>query len=192
MNILIACEESGTVRNAFNEKGHNAISCDFLETSTPGPHIIGDVKNLLSMKWDLIIAHPPCTYLSNSGVCHLKTDPIRIVKMKEAVKFFNLFLKANCEKICIENPIPHKYGVGKTYTQIIQPWMHGHMERKATCLWLKGLSPLIETNNVREEMLNLPKSKQQRLHYLPPGPERSKLRSKTFQGIADAMAQQWG
>jgi len=192
MNVLIACEESGTVRDAFIKKGHNAISCDILETGSPGPHIRGDVKNLLGYKWDLIIAHPPCTYLCNSGVCWIKRDLGRMDKVKEAVEFFKLFLGADCEKICVENPIPHKYGLGKTYTQIIHPYEYGHPERKATCLWLKGLPRLKSTNNVKREMEKLPKNKAQRLHYLPPGPERAKLRSKTFQGIADAMADQWG
>lgn len=192
MNILIACEESGAVRDAFIKKGHNAISCDIIESSSPGPHIQGNVLPLLKYKWDLIIAHPPCTYLANSGVCHLKTDPTRKALMHSAVTFFNRILDTNCERICIENPIPHKYGIGKTYSQIIQPWMFGHTERKATCLWLKGLPDLIPTENVKEEMLKLPKNIQQRLHYLPPGPERAKLRSKTFQGIANAMAEQWG
>ena len=204
MNVLIACEESGTVRDEFIRMGHNAISCDVLETSSCGPHIVGDARYLLQMKWDLIIAHPPCTYLANSGVCHLKKgntiikglkgtyDLDRWLKMEKAVKFFNLFLNADCEKICVENPIPHKYGIGKTYSQIIQPYQFGHMERKATCLWLKGLPRLQPTKDVKEEMLKLPKNKQQRLHYLPPGPDRAKLRSKTFKGIARAMAEQWG
>lgn len=192
MNILIACEESGTVRDAFIKRGHNAISCDILPTSSPGPHIQGNVLPLLRYKWDLIIAHPPCTYLCNSGVCHLKDNKERWEHMEKAVKFFNSFLNTKCEKICVENPIPHKYGIGKTYSQIIQPWMFGHMERKATCLWLKGLPNLKPTNNVKDEMLKLPKNKQQRLHYLPPSEDRAKLRSKTYQGIADAMAEQWG
>ena len=192
MNILIGCEESGAVRDAFIAKGHNAISCDLFETSAPGPHLQGNVLPLLKMEWDLIIAHPPCTYLSNSGVCHLKTDPTRWDKMLAATEFFNKILKARCAKICIENPIPHKYGVGKTYTQIIHPWQFGHTETKATCLWLKGLPKLVETNNVKEAMLKLPKKEVQRLHYLSPGPERAKLRSKTYSGIAKAMAEQWG
>lgn len=197
MNVLIACEESGTVRDAFIKRGHNAISCDILPTSSMGPHIVGDVIPLLRYKWDLIIAHPPCTYLCNSGVCHLTDgkgafNTQRLKKMEEAVKFFKEIQSARCEKICIENPIPHKYGIGKTYDQIIQPWMFGHKERKATCLWLKGLKKLKETHNVKQEMLALPKSKQQRLHYVSPSPDRAKIRSKTFQGIANAMAEQWG
>ena len=192
MNILIACEESGTVRDSFIKKGHNAISCDILDTSSKGPHIKGDVLALLKYKWDMLIAHPPCTYLANSGVCHLKDNPVRHEKMKQAVTFFHALLNCNIPKICIENPIPHKYGIDKTYTQIIHPYMFGHAERKATCLWLKGLPMLTETNNVKEEMLLLPKNIQQRLHYLPPSPDRAKLRSKTYKGIADAFAAQWG
>ena len=192
VDVLIACEESGTVRDAFIKKGHNAISCDILHTSSPGPHIQGDVVPLLKYNWDLIIAHPPCTYLANSGVCHLKNNSERYALMLEAVRFFNLFRINDCPRVCIENPIPHKYGIGKTYSQIIQPYMFGHTERKSTCLWLKGIPKLIETNNVKKEMLLLPKNIQQRLHYLPPSPNRAMLRSKTFQGIADAMASQWG
>ena len=197
MNILIACEESGAVRNAFIAKGHNAISCDILPTSSPGPHIQGDVLELLKYKWDMIIAHPPCTYLSNSGVCHLynkdgseKKD--RWLKLRMAVAFFKAIESSDCEKICIENPIPHKYGIGKTYNQLIQPWMFGHAESKATCLWLKGIPKLKETNNVKDQWKALPKREAQRMHYLSPGPERAKLRSKTYIGIAEAMASQWG
>ncbi len=191
MNVLIACEFSGVVRNAFTEQGHNAISCDLLDSEIKGPHIKGNVEHLLKFKWDLIIAHPPCTYLCNSGVRHLKNNPLRKMLMREAVNFFNLFLNARCDRVCVENPIPHKYGIGKTYTQIIQPYEFGHPERKATCLWLKGLPKLKETKNVKEEMLKLPKSKSQRLHYMSPGPDRGKERSRTFEGIAEAMAIQW-
>lgn len=198
MNVLIACEESGTVRDEFLKRGHNAISCDILQTSSPGPHIEGDVLPLLNYKWDLIIAHPPCTYLCNSGVTWLKNkdgsvNKERLEKMFRAKEFFSAIINAPyCDKICVENPIPHKYGLGKTYTQIIHPWQFGHMERKATCLWLKGLPDLVPSNNVKDEMLKLPKKDQQRLHYLPPSPDRAKLRSKTFRGIAEAMADQWG
>tara|TARA_R110002153_G_scaffold39008_1_gene112665 strand:- start:166 stop:762 length:597 start_codon:yes stop_codon:yes gene_type:complete len=198
MNILIACEESGAVRDAFIKKGHNAISCDLMETSSPGPHLQGDVLSILNnYKWDMIIAHPPCTYLSNSGVCHLYNkdgshNMDRWIKLEQAHLFFNEILSADCPRICIENPIPHKYGVGKTYQQLIQPWMFGHKETKATCLWLRGLPKLTETDNVKEEMLKLSKKEINRMHYLSPGPDRAKLRSKTYQGIANAMANQWG
>ncbi len=195
MNILIACEESGTVRDAFIKKGHNAISCDILPTSSPGPHLQGDVLQIINnYSWDMIIAHPPCTYLSNSGVCHLDDfkNFDRVLDMHYAAVFFDTIRKADCEKICLENPIPHKYGIGKTYNQIVQPWMFGHAESKATCLFLKGLPELKETNNVYEKWKSLPKKEAQRLHYLSPGPERAKLRSKTYLGIAEAMAEQWG
>jgi hypothetical protein len=195
MNILVACEESGTVRDAFLAKGHDAVSCDILPTSSPGPHVIGDaLKVIKSQKWDLIIAHPPCTYLCNSGVHHLKETQNfdRMREMHYAAVFFYEIQKSNCEKICIENPIPHKYGIGKTYTQIIQPWMFGHAESKATCLWLKGLPKLVETNNVKELWKTLPKKEAQKIHWASPGKDRAKIRSKTYSGIAKAMADQWG
>jgi len=195
MKILVACEYSGTVRDAFIMAGHDAISCDVLPTDSPGPHYQGNVMDMLQYKWDMIIAHPPCTYLTNSGVCWLSKDASRWPKLFDGADFFKLFLDVDCEKVCVENPIPHKYAVrliGGKYTQLVQPWMFGHPESKATCFWLKGLPRLHPTKNVKEEFDSLPKNKQQRLHYLPPGPDRAKLRSKTFTGIAEAMAQQWG
>ena len=196
MKILIACEYSGTVRDAFRKLGHDAWSCDILPTDgDPAYHYQCDIFDVLNKGWDLLIAHPPCTYLSNSGVFWLYKDPSRWEKLDDGAKFFKSLMDCNIPKIAIENPIPHKYAVeriGRKYTQIVQPWMFGHMERKATCLWLKGLEPLKPTNIVKEEMLKLPKNVQQRIHFLPPGPDRWKLRSKTFQGIADAMAEQWG
>lgn len=215
MNVLVACEYSGVVRDSFLKLGHNAISCDFLDTDKPGPHYQGNVFDLLEWnplhrkdskngqcffyrEWDLMIAHPPCTYLCNSGVTHLydiKKGKQRWLDMREGALFFKRLLECNIPKICIENPIMHGHSkriINANQTQIIQPWMFGHTESKATCLWLKGLPKLKETNNVKEEMLKLPKNQQQRLHYLPPGPDRWKIRSTTFQGIADAMAAQWG
>ena len=195
MKILIACGYSGKVRDSFIEKGHDAISCDLLPTDSPGPHYQGDVRELLSAHWDLIIAHPECTYITNSGVSHLHKDVTRWKKLYEACEFFKLFLNSKCDRVCIENPIPHKYGrdwIGQKYSQIIQPWMFGHLEQKATCLWLKGLDPLVPTNNVKAEMMKLPDNERQRLHYLPPSLDRWKLRSTTYQGIANAMADQWG
>jgi hypothetical protein len=205
MKVLIACEYSGTVRDAFIKKGHDAISCDLLPTDIPGPHYQGDIKDMLSQNWDLIIAHPPCTYLSNSGVRWLYpnkigTNPARWSYLVDAMSFFNMFNDHNCEKIAIENPIPHKYGrdgfglakgIGK-YSQTIQPYQFGHLESKRTCLWLKGLPPLSETNNVFDEMMLLPYSERAKIHYASPVPDRWKTRSKTYQGIADAMADQWG
>ena len=196
MEILIACEYSGIVRDAFIKKGHNAISCDILPTESPGPHYQGNVLDILYNDWDMIIAHPPCTYLSNSGVCHLYTDITRWEKLDKAADFFNLFLDHPCKKVAIENPIQHKYArerlKNRKYTQIVQPYHFGHLETKRTCLWLKGLSPLKKTNDVKEEFDKLPDNQKQRLHYLPPSKDRAKLRSKTFSGIADAMADQWG
>lgn len=200
INVLVACEYSGTVRDAFAALGHNAWSCDLLPSDTAGQHYRGDVRVPLGMKWDLIIAHPPCTYLSNSGVTWLynkdKTrNESRWDAMREAADFFKLFLYVDCGMVAIENPIQHKHAraiIGTEYTQIIQPYQFGHMESKATCLWLRGLPELKPTKNVYAEMMELPKNIRQRLHYLPPSADRQKIRSKTFSGIAQAMALQWG
>jgi hypothetical protein len=195
MKVLIACEYSGTVRDAFLKKGHDAVSCDLLPTDRPGPHYQGDVFDIIDEGFDLMIAHPPCTYLANSGVCHLHTNNDRWAMLNDGAWFFKKLLNSNIGMKCIENPIPHKYAVeriGKKYTQIIHPWQFGHTEMKATCLWLDGLENLTATNVVKDEMSKLPKREQQRLHYLSPGPNRWKLRSTTYQGFADAMAYQWG
>jgi hypothetical protein len=195
VKVLIACEYSGIVREAFKAKGHEAWSCDLLPTEIPGKHHQGDVFDIINDGWDLMVAHPPCTYLSNSGVSWLHKDKSRWAKMEGGAMFFKKLLEAKIEMKAIENPIMHKYAkeiIGRKQTQMVQPWMFGHPESKATCLWLEGLPPLKETNNVKEEMLKLPDSQRQRLHYLPPSPDRWKERSRTFQGIADAMAQQWG
>lgn len=195
MRVLVACEYSGTVRDAFKAKGHDAWSCDILPTDKEGQHYQCDVREVLNKEWDLMIAHPPCTYLTNSGVTWLHRDPSRWQKLDDAADFFRSLLNAPIPRICIENPIMHKHAkerIGSNQSQVIQPWMFGHMEQKATCLWLKGLPLLKPTNNVKEEMLKLPDSQRQRLHYLPPSKDRWKIRSTTFQGIADAMAEQWG
>lgn len=196
MKILVACEYSGRVREAFAALGHDVMSCDLLPTEQPGNHYQGDVRDVLHEPWDMLIAHPDCTYLTNSGVCHLHKDTSRWPKLFDGAAFFKMFLEAKHITLkAIENPIPHKYAVqliGRKYSQVIQPWMFGHMEQKATCLWLDGLNPLVPTNNVKEQMLLLPKNQRERLHYLSPGPNRWKERSRTFQGIADAMATQWG
>lgn len=142
-----------------------------------------------------MIAHPPCTYLSNSGVSWLYKDYDRWGDMAQAAVFFKTLLNAPIHKIAIENPIPHKHAmqiIDRKYSQLIQPYEFGHMESKATCLWLQNLPPLITSENVYEPMMELPKRDRQRLHYLPPSPERAKLRSMTFPGIAKAMAEQWG
>ena len=195
MRVLVACEYSGIVRDAFIAHGHDAMSCDILPTDVPGPHYQGDVRDVLGDGWDMVIAHPPCTYLSNSGVSWLYRKPGRWGQMEDGAAFFKLFLDIDVPRIAVENPIMHKHAIaliGSKQSQVVQPWMFGHMEQKATCLWLKGLPPLVETNNVKKEMLKLPDNERQRIHYLPPGPNRWKERSKTFQGIASAMADQWG
>ena len=193
MKVLIACEFSGTVRDAFARRGHNAWSCDLLPTEKPGQHIQGDVLDYLGEGWDLMVAHPPCTRLTNSGVRWLHVPPPgRTVdemwaELKAAAAFFVALLNAPIPRRAIENPIPHKYAmslIGRRYDQIIQPYEFGHGETKATCLWLVGLPRLRPTNVVRERAA--------RVHRLPPSPDRWKLRSLTYSGIADAMAEQWG
>ena len=195
MKVLVACEFSGRVRDAFIKKGHDALSCDLLPTDTPGPHYQGDVRDLLYEEWDLMVAHPPCTYLSNSGVRWLYEKPGRWHDMEEAARFFRLQLDADIPKIAVENPIMHKYAVeivGSRQTQTIQPYEYGHPETKRTCLWLKGLPPLVPTDNVKHIMDGLPKRETHKVHHASPGKDRWKNRSLTFQGIADAMADQWG
>lgn len=196
MKVLVACEYSGRVRDAFIKHGHDAMSCDILPTDVEGPHYQGDVRDIINDGWDLMIAHPPCTYLTNSGVTWLHKDPSRWAKLDEGAAFFKMLLEAPVERIAVENPIMHKYAKerigGVKQSQVVQPWMFGHMEQKATCLWLKGLPLLKPTKDVKAEMMALPDSERQRLHYLPPSKDRWKKRSETFQGIADAMAEQWG
>ncbi len=196
MKVLVACEHSGTVRHAFSLLGHDVISCDLLPTDRPGKHYQGDVFDIINNGFDLMIAHPPCTYLTNAGVGWLHKDAKRWLDLFDGAEFFRKLLHADIPKKCIENPVMHKYAkrlIGDVaQSQVIQPWMFGHTEQKATCLWLEGLPKLKETKNVRDEMMLLPKSQRQRLHYLPPSADRWKLRSQTYQGIAEAMANQWG
>lgn len=186
--VLIVGERSGKVRDAFIRAGHNAVSCDLKPSlSSFGPHIQGDATELLCEEWDLMVAHPDCTYLCNSGVRWLFTEPGRFIKMVAAAKFFVKCLNATARRKVIENPIPHGYAmviIKRKYSQIIQPWQFGHGETKATCLWLSGL-PLLKPSNVVA-------GRQARIHKMSPGPERSWLRSVTYDGIAQAMADQWG
>jgi hypothetical protein len=195
MKILVACEYSGIVRESFNKMGHDAISCDLLPTEIPGNHYQGDVRDMLNDGFDMMIGHPTCTYMTNSGVRWLHKDPSRWGKLDDAAEFFKLLWNAPIDKICLENPIMHKYAIeriGLKHHQLVQPWMFGHMEQKATCLWLKNLPLLTHTDNVKEKMMLLPNKQRQRIHYLPPSENRWKERSKTFEGLADAMAKQWG
>jgi hypothetical protein len=191
MKILIACEYSGTVRDAFRALGHDAMSCDLLPTEREGPHYQGSVLDILGNGWDLMIAHPPCTHLAVSGAAHFAKKRASGVQ-DEALDFVRLLLNAPIPKIALENPVSIISSRIRKPDQIVQPWMFGHLEQKATCLWLKGLPSLKATNDVKEEMMKLPKNQRQRLHYLPPSADRWKIRSQTFQGIADAMAAQWG
>jgi hypothetical protein len=183
MKVLIACEYSGRVRDAFIAKGHDAWSCDLLTTDALGPHYQGDVCDILDQGWDLMIAHPPCTHLAVSGARHFAAKKASGVQ-DEALDFVRLLLNANIPKIALENPISIISSRIRKPDQIIQPWQFGHGETKATCLWLKGL-PLLKPTNIVE-------GRSDRIHKMPPSRDRWKLRSTTYQGIADAMADQWG
>lgn len=195
MRVLVACEYSGAVRDAFRALGHDAMSCDLLPTDVPGPHHQGDVTEVIDQDWDLMVAHPPCTYLTNSGVRWLHSDPTRWQGLIDGAVFFRSLLEAPIPRIAVENPVMHGWArkiVGSRADQIVQPWMHGHPETKATGLWLRNLPPLTETDNVKASMMKLPVRERSRIHYASPGPDRWKLRSTTFAGIARAMAAQWG
>jgi hypothetical protein len=190
MKVLIACEYSGVVRDAFIRGGADAMSCDLLPTDAPGPHYQGDVRDLLDYPFDLMIAHPPCTDLAVSGAAWFEKK--RMTGSQQAsASFFMMLSKSSIPMIAIENPICIMSSLWRKPDQIIQPWMFGHLEQKQTCLWLKGLPKLKETNNVKEEMMKLPRNQRERLHFLPPSEDRWKIRSQTFHGVADAMATQW-
>lgn len=181
MKVLVACEYSGTVRDAFIARGHEAMSCDLLPTERPGPHYQGPVQNILGDGWDLMIAHPPCTHLAVSGARWFKHKQ---AEQAEALAFVRLLLNAPIPRIALENPVSIISSRFRKPDQIIQPWQFGHGETKATCLWLMGLPPLIPTNIVE--------GREARIHKMSPGLDRWKERSRTYQGIADAMASQWG
>ena len=184
MRVLVACEFSGTVRDAFIARGHDAWSCDIVPTESTGPHIQDDVLNRLSWThWDMMIAFPPCTHLAASGARWFK-EKRADGRQEKAIKFFMAIAGSPILKIAIENPIGIMSTVWRKPDQIIQPWQFGHGETKATCLWLKNLPKLKPTNIVN--------GREARIHKMPPSKNRSKLRSLTYQGIADAMAEQWG
>ena len=193
MKVLVACEFSGTVRDAFISMGHKATSCDLLPSDTPGPHYCGDVRDVIDIGWDLMIAHPPCTYLAVSGLHWNKRRPERAKLTEEALDFVRLLLDAPIPRIALENPVGCISSRIRKPDQIIQPWQFGHDASKATCLWLKGL-PLLQHTEV------LPGGRQARRanqtasgqNKLPPSADRWKLRSLTYPGIAKAMAEQWG
>lgn len=181
MRILIACEYSGTVRDAFRARGHDAMSCDLLPTERPGPHYQGDVFDIIGDGWDMMIAHPPCTHLAVSGARWWKD---KREQQAEALDFVRALMAAPIPRIAIENPISIISTAIRKPDQIVQPWQFGHGETKATCLWLQGLPKLVPTDIVE--------GREARIHKMSPSPDRWKERSRTYQGIADAMAAQWG
>lgn len=195
MRVLIACEYSGTVRDAFIAAGHEAMSCDLLETDAPGPHYQGDVRDVLHYPWDLMIAHPPCTHLSVSGSRHFERKRLQ-GKQQSAASFFLMLAQADIPRIAIENPVCVMSSLWRKPDQTIQPYHFGHDASKATCLWLKNLPPLRPTSFVEPRMVdgrprwaNQTDSGQNKL---PPSDDRWKIRSETYAGIAQAMANQWG
>lgn len=181
MKILIACEYSEKVRDAMRRRGHEAVSCDLLPTDAPGPHYQGDVFDIIDDGWDMMIAFPPCTHLAVSGARWFKQ---KRKEQKEALQFVRNLMNASIKHIAIENPVSIISSKIKKPDQVIQPWMFGHGETKATCLWLKNL-PLLKPTNIVD-------GREQRVWKLPPSEDRWKLRSQTFDGIAKAMAEQWG
>lgn len=181
MRVLVACEYSATVRDAFRARGHDALSCDLLPTEVDGPHHQGDVRDLLGLGWDLMIAHPPCTHLAVSGARWFKE---KRTEQAEALTFVRDLLAAPIPRIALENPVSIISSQVRKPDQVVQPWQYGHGETKATCLWLKNLPVLTPTNVVA--------GREARVHMMPPGPDRWRERSRTFTGIAAAMADQWG
>ena len=183
MRVLVACEYSGAVRDAFRDRGHDAMSCDLLPTDAPGPHYQGDVSDILNDGWDMLIGFPPCTHLAVSGA---RWFPEKRAdgRQQAALDFVRLLMNAPIDKIAIENPVSVISSQIRKPDQTIQPWQFGHGETKRTCLWLKGLPKLTPTDIVD--------GREQRIWKMPPSPDRWKERSKTFTGIANAMADQWG
>ena len=181
MKVLVACEFSGVVRDAFIAKGHDAMSCDLLPSETPGPHYKGDVRDILHRPWDLMIAHPPCTHLAVSGARWFKGKERQQI---EALEFVAMLLHSGIPAIALENPVSIISSRIRKPDQTIQPWQFGHGEVKRTCLWLKGLPKLTPTCVVE--------GREAKVHRAAPGPERWKERSRTLPGIAAAMAAQWG
>lgn len=196
MKVLVACEMSGRVRDAFIKRGHEAMSCDLLDSLTEGPHYKGDIFDILDTSWDLLIAHPPCTYLSVSGLHWNSKNSTRAIQTEEALEFVQKLMNAPIEKICVENPVSCVSTRIRKPDQIIQPYEFGEDASKKTCLWLKNLTPLVPTNRIigrmidgKERWSNQTDSGQNKLG---PSKDRAILRSLTYQGIADAMAEQWG
>lgn len=181
MRVLVACEYSGRVRDAFLAKGHDAMSCDLLPTDVPGPHYQGDVLDVMYEGWDLMVCHPPCTHLAVSGARWFKD---KVVEQAEALEFVRTLMEAPISRIALENPVSIISSRIRKPTQYIQPWEHGHGETKKTGLWLKNLPPLVPRDIVE--------GREPIVHHMPPGPDRWKLRSTTYAGVAQSMAEQWG
>ncbi len=181
MRVLVACEFSGAVREAFRARGHDAWSCDLLPTEVPGQHIVGDVLEVLGDGWDLMVAHPPCTHLAVSGARWWKD---KAQEQADALEFVRALMAAPIDRIALENPISKISSAIRKPDQIVQPWQFGHGETKATCLWLKGLPKLRPTDVVE--------GREPKVHHMAPGPNRWRERSRTYAGIAAAMANQWG
>lgn len=200
MKVLVYCECSGRVRSAFRRRGHDAWSCDILPADDSDSHHILEVPGGRSVlednpeQWDLMIAHPPCTYLALCQIWRKYKPGQEWRKPKEdaAVDFFRKCYEAKIPRICVENPMSVASTRVAKKSQTIHPWQFGHPEQKTTWLWLRNLPPLMPTQNVRAEMMLLPRNVRERIHYMPPGPNRSSERDKTFPGIAEAMAEQWG
>jgi site-specific DNA-cytosine methylase len=191
LKVLVACEYSGTVRDAFLRAGHEAMSCDLLRTDVPGPHYEGDVLDVINDGWDLMIAHPPCTHLAVSGARWFKDKK---AEQADALEFVRLLLAAPIPRIALENPVSIISSRIRKPDQIIQPWQYGHEATKTTCLWLQGLPPLVPTEIVGKGKRHITKSGKSlpEWYNLPPSSDRWKIRSATFPGIAAAMADQWG
>ncbi len=183
MRVLVACEFSGVVRDAFAARGHEAMSCDLLPGEGDGPHYKGDVRDVIDYPWDLMVAHPPCTHQCVSGARHFK-DKIKDGRQQSGVSFFMSLAKADIPRIALENPVSVISSLWRKPDQIVHPWQFGHGETKATCLWLKNL-PKLEPTNVVE-------GREARIHKMPPTENRGIERSRTYQGIAEAFAEQWG
>lgn len=181
MRVLVACEFSGVVRKAFRARGHDAISCDLMDSESAGPHYKGDVLDIINDGWELMIAHPPCTHLAVSGARWFKDKKS---EQTDALEFVRKLMDSRIESICIENPVSIISSRIRKPDQIIHPWQFGHGETKATCLWLKNLPKLMPTDIVD--------GRENRIHRMPPGVDRWKERSRTYAGIARAMAEQWG
>lgn len=196
MKVLIACEFSGTVRDAFAKLGHDAWSCDLEPSDVPGNHYQGDMFDIINEGWDLMIAHPPCTHLAVSGARHFEKKRAD-GRQQQGIDFFMKVINAPIHKIAVENPIGIMSSIYRKPDQIIQPWEYGHKTTKATCLWLKDL-PLLKPTNIVEkgEFVTFSSGKRMSKWYADSAKhspkEREKIRNKTFQGIADAMADQWG